>query len=114
MENLKCSNCASGCDEASQALNDAGKLAFKCKITGVWIYKKLPDGMRLATKDDFFFNDIIKENLNIPVLLHSFYSELYSSYTVTADTRMDDFMYFVEHKHCYLKGKTKEEIKAVL
>jgi|GEM_PF-1506145 len=105
MEKLKCIGCVTGCDEASQAINDGEKIAYRCDLTGAWIYKKLPEGMRLATKDDFYFDDVIKNDINITVLIHSFYSGLYSSYTVTNDTRMEEFMQFVEGEHCYLKIK---------
>ena len=97
----KCNECPIGCEEAKKVLNDPELNTIKCKLTGIWIYKTLPEGMRLATRDDINPNG--RRVVGLRYLLFSSVSELYEAYPLTENTDLPNLIRFVDAGKCWIK-----------
>lgn len=77
--------------------------AYKCVLAGIWIYKKLPGGMRAATPDDFMMG--ARFNYGMRYLAKSFVDETYQAYTFTRNTFWEELLVFVEAGRVFIKQK---------
>jgi len=93
----KCNNCTTGC----QAAISEEKNCWKCKLTGIWIYKELPERMRLATRDDI--NPEGRRMLGLKYLLKSWLSGMFEAYELTENTDLHNLIKFVDAHRCWVK-----------
>jgi len=94
----KCIGCEKGCEAAVSGIKDC----WKCKLTGIWIYKELPEGMRLATRDDL--NPEGRRMVGLKYLLKSWVSEMYEAYTLGENTDLVNIVRFVDGGRCWVKS----------
>ncbi len=69
---------------------------------GTWIYNRLPEGMRVATRDDFFDED--KEIiLNKPFLARSFHYPRYEAHSTKLNF-MEKWEYWLLNNHIFIRS----------
>lgn len=94
----KCINCAKGCEAAISG----DKNGWKCEISGIWIYRVLPEGMRLATRNDL--NPDGRRIIGLKYMLKSWISEMYEAYTLGENTDLPNLVKFVDSGRCWVKS----------
>ncbi len=77
--------------------------AYKCALAGIWIYKKLPGGMRAATPDDFMGG--ARFNYGMGFLAKSFMDETYQAYTFTRNMPWEELLVFIKAGRVFIKNK---------
>ena len=92
-----CTNCSKSCELVIKSTDNA----WICKQFKIWFYKDLPDGMRLATKDDIFPPGRVIKNKSY--LLFSNYSKVYESYTTSDNTDILTLSQFIAEGRCWVK-----------
>lgn len=93
----KCIDCKTGCKEATES----GLNAWKCELTGIWVYKTLPEGMRPATVNDL--NPDGLRVIGLRYLLLSSISKMYEAYTLNDCTDLPNLIRFVNDGRCWVK-----------
>ena len=93
----KCLNCLKGCKAAIEGIENA----WQCENFKIGIYKNLPEGMRLAVKDDIF--PIGKFNIGIHYLLYSRRSGVYQVYKTSVNTDIWMLSQFIADERCWVK-----------
>lgn len=98
-----CSNCiASGCKSCEEMAANREKInGIKCEELNMFVYHKLPAGMRLATMDDFVKNGTRQDGLRY--LLKSHFAPKYISQIVSFLTDLENIQRFIEHESCFVK-----------
>ena len=98
---LKCSCIVykDGCKSSNQELVD--RCAWKCDMLGMWLYNKLPDGMREAVVSDFFIDGLLI--VGVKYLVHGFVSGLYEQYITHEGTNVQDLNLFLGYQRIFVK-----------
>lgn len=97
METLKCpENC--NCPQQQHS-------PFKCKVTGVWLYENLPNGLSKATENDFRLKHGM--NYGLKYLAKSFYDQLYHAYVFTKNTNYNELLVFIKAGKIFIKKEVK-------
>lgn len=96
----KCKICTIGCESFSKAKQE-NKEAWYCTEVGIWIYKNLPDGMRLCTRDDV--NPDGRRRIGLRYILFSSLNNHYEVYQITENTRLPELIEFIDRKLCWIK-----------
>ncbi len=95
----KCKDCNKECEAAASD----NKNSWKCMLTGIPIYKTLPEGMRLATREDI--NPDGRRRIGLPYLVKSYLSGMYEAYPLTENTDLPNLMRFVNDNNCWIKNE---------
>lgn len=70
-------------------------------LTGVWIYNSKPEGLRLATKNDFF-DQRGAERTGFSFLVHTYKSDNYEAHTARVGS-YKKFKEWIEDGRAYVK-----------
>ena len=96
----KCIGCVKGCDSFKKA-NEKQENAWFCENIKIWVYKTLPEGMRLATIDDINPNG--RRVIGLKYMLLGIESKQYEAYPLTENTDLPNLVRFIQLNRCWVK-----------
>lgn len=93
----KCVDCKKGCEAAIKDIENA----WRCPISGIWVYRQLPEGMRFAVRNDI--NPDGRRLIGLKYLLKGYLSDNYEAYTLNDYTDLPNLIRFIDDNKCWIK-----------